>query len=108
MGGSLRLLYEGLDLNAFTKFNDWGHYDYHRQFNFTYPFQLLVDAGWNFRKTKPLKKQFKVGTYLEYRTLDQYSINRNDETVFPNRDYLDSSFTGYEWAVAVYMKLGLL
>lgn len=110
-GGSLRLLYKGLDFNSFFKFDDWGHYDYHRQFNWTYPFQMLLDFGWNFRHAKPLKNQFKVGAYVEFRTLDQYSFNRDEEVVFLNRDYFSGgafNHTGYEWAVGIYTKINLL
>ena len=105
-GGSLRLLYAGLDFNSFFKINDWGHYDYHRQFNWTYPFQMLLDVGWNFRHAKPLKEQFKVGSYFEWRSLDQYSFTRGEEVVFSSPDFPD--YEGYEWALGVYIKMNLL
>ena len=30
-----------------AKINDWGPYDYHRDFNLTYPVQLMGDMSFN-------------------------------------------------------------
>ena len=30
---------------VFAKFNDWGPYTFHRDFNLTYPMQLMADLS---------------------------------------------------------------
>ncbi|RMF56571.1 MAG: glycosidase, partial [Calditrichaeota bacterium] len=42
-GGDLRVLWGQFKLMSIIKINDWGPYDYHRDFNLTFPLQLMVD-----------------------------------------------------------------
>ena len=44
-GGDFRLTWKRLVLSGFAKFNDWGLYDFHRDFNLTFPVQLMGDVG---------------------------------------------------------------
>ncbi len=44
-GGDARLATGPLAFAAAAKFNDWGPYDYHRDFNLTYPVQLMGDLS---------------------------------------------------------------
>ena len=47
LGADARMMYKKFKLNAFVKFNDWGPYDYHKDFNLTFPFQCEVDLSTN-------------------------------------------------------------
>ncbi|MEM7435373.1 MAG: glycoside hydrolase family 2 TIM barrel-domain containing protein, partial [Myxococcota bacterium] len=37
------------NINYFLKFNDWGPYDYHKDFNLTFPLQVLLDLSYAYR-----------------------------------------------------------
>ncbi len=104
-GGTFSLFYKGLDIKTYLKFDDWGYYEFQRQFNITFPFQALFDIGWNFSPPRPFKEKWKVGTYLEWKTIDQFSQDRFgqdfDITKYP-------SGQAHEWAVGVYVHLNLL
>jgi beta-galactosidase len=73
-----RLLYERLSLAAWFKINDWGPFDYHRDFNFTYPLQALADLSYSLSLPKWfLPWQTRFGVRSKVRILDQFS-NRFD------------------------------
>lgn len=42
-GGDLRAIYKKMKLQGHVKVNDWGPFDYHRDFNLTFPLQLMLD-----------------------------------------------------------------
>ncbi|MEL6141760.1 MAG: glycosidase, partial [Bacteroidota bacterium] len=44
-GTDVRLIYKRLKLVSAIKFNDWGPFDYHRDFNQTFPFQFRLDLS---------------------------------------------------------------
>ena len=44
-GGSIRLAWEKALFTTSLLFDDWGPYDYHRDFNLTYPFQWYGDLS---------------------------------------------------------------
>jgi hypothetical protein len=44
-GGDVRLIYNKIKVETTVKFNDWGPFDYHRDFNLTYPVQLMLDLS---------------------------------------------------------------
>ena len=59
---------------TFAKFNDWGPYDYHRDFNLTFPVQLMGDISY----TLGMPDWFdmpptRFGIRGTWRSLDQYS-----------------------------------
>ena len=59
---------------AFKK-NDWGPYDYHRDFNLTYPLQLMGDVSVTLGMPRWFydTPQTRAGVSFTYRTLDQFS-----------------------------------
>ncbi|MFA7329464.1 MAG: glycosidase [Candidatus Delongbacteria bacterium] len=73
-GADARILRDGYKLVLGAKGNDWGPYDYHRDFNLTYPLQLSADGSlvlgepgwWDLPQTR-------LGLRLTWRSLDQYS-----------------------------------
>ncbi|WP_179335634.1 glycoside hydrolase family 2 TIM barrel-domain containing protein [Winogradskyella costae] len=44
-GGDVRLIYNKMKVETHVKINDWGPFDYHRDFNLTYPVQLMLDVS---------------------------------------------------------------
>ncbi|MCK7529844.1 MAG: hypothetical protein MZV63_01670 [Marinilabiliales bacterium] len=57
-----------------VKVNDWGPYDYHRDFNLTYPLQVKIDLSTTVSKPKWFDMpETRIGIRFTNRTLDQYS-----------------------------------
>lgn len=113
-GGDLRVVKGSTKLTAMAKVNDWGPYDYHRDYNLTYPMQLVLDLSkvvgksswWNIPQTR-------IGVSYTYRTLDSQSPrycpaeilnDLNEYECDPNA--LDVS-DGNEWQIMTYMHLNI-
>lgn len=74
MGLDLRMIYKKVRVNSFVRVNDWGPYDYHRDFNLTFPLQLMADLSTTLAKPGWLDlPETRIGIRGTYRTLDQYS-----------------------------------
>ena len=73
-GGDLRLVKRHLKLMAGAKFNDWGPYDYHRDFNLTFPQQFMGDASYVLGLPKWIDTpETRFGVRGTWRSLDKYS-----------------------------------
>ena len=46
-GAETRIVLGPVKLASFAKWDDWGPYDYHRDFNLTFPLQLGADLSWS-------------------------------------------------------------
>jgi hypothetical protein len=44
-GGDIRAIYKKMKLETHVKVNAWGPFDYHRDFNLTFPLQLMLDIS---------------------------------------------------------------
>lgn len=74
IGGDVRLIYKKIKLTHSFKLNDWGPYDYHRDFNLTYPVQLMLDLSTSVGKPDWfILPNTKIGIMGTWRTLDKYS-----------------------------------
>lgn len=113
-GIDIRTIYKKIKLTTIAKFNDWGPFDYHRDFNLTFPMQLIADISTEVGKPDwYLLPSTKVGIRGTFRTLDKYS-NRYSPTKildaagnwvpdpnaigFPN---------GNEWELRTYIQFNL-
>lgn len=73
-GGDIRMIYKNLKLTSTVKVDDWGPYDYHRDFNLTYPLQLMADFSTSVGKPKWIDlPNTRLGVRYTWRSLDQYS-----------------------------------
>ena len=73
-GGNLRLTWRKLAFATEVKIDDWGPYDYHRDFNLTFPFQWTGDLSWALVSPKWLGGMWtKFGVRAQFRTLDEFS-----------------------------------
>jgi hypothetical protein len=73
-GGDIRVIYKKLKLTSHVKVNDWGPFDYHRDFNLTFPLQIMADLS----TTVGLQDWFilpttQLGLRFTWRSLNQYS-----------------------------------
>lgn len=73
-GADVRAIYKKLKLVYAMKFDDWGPYDYHRDYNLTYPLQVSLDISTTFGKPDWfILPNTVIGIRGTWRTLDQYS-----------------------------------
>jgi hypothetical protein len=97
-GLDARLTTATFSFSGYARVNDWGPYDYHRDFNLTYPVQLMGDVSRTLGKPRWLGlQQTRAGVRMQWRSLDQYSPR-----------YVDpSGINGYEYEIRSYLDLVL-
>lgn len=100
-GADARLAWGATVFAAYAKANDFGPYDYHHDFNLTYPVQLMGDLS---RTVGPPSwlfdhPQTRVGVRATYRTLDTHSPR-----FVPD---VGSTANGREWEIRTYLDLAI-
>lgn len=113
-GGDIRFIMNSYKLTAMAKINDWGPYDYHRDFNLTYPLQLMADLSTSVGRPQWFDlPQTRLGLRFTWRSLDQYSprycptkvVNDIGEIVC---DPLAEGFSnGSEWEIRTYLHFSI-
>ncbi len=113
-GVDVRTIYKRMKLVTTAKIDDWGPFDYHRDFNQTFPLQLIGD--WSLEVAKPdwfMMPGTKIGLHATFRTLDQYS-NRYAPTTTVNsigQVVADPNAIGYpngnEWELRFYVQINI-
>jgi hypothetical protein len=113
-GMDLRMIYKRAKLNAFVRRNDWGPFDYHRDFNLTFPFQTMIDLStslgspswWDLPDTR-------IGVRGTYRTLDRFSPRyapaftvAGDGTLEPDPNAIGFD-NGTEWEIRTYVFINI-
>lgn len=110
-GDSTRLITRGgvearvdvsrLMVNAAVKIQDWGPFDYYRDYNLTFPLQLIGEATWTLDTPRWFfPNQTRIGLSGKFRLLDQYSP-RIDPALVVN------GVLGQEWEVKSYVRVSL-
>jgi hypothetical protein len=94
---------------TWVKINDFGPYDYHQDFNLTFPVHLMADLSYALGKPRWYGfPQTRIGIRGQWRSLDQYS-NR----YCPARDSFGAcdptapGENGTEWEIRTYMHISL-
>ncbi|MBP6430446.1 MAG: hypothetical protein KA319_01665 [Ferruginibacter sp.] len=73
-GFDIRTIYKKTKLMTIGKFNDWGPFDYHRDFNLTFPMQWIADLSTEIGKPDWfIQAGTKIGIRGTFRTLNKYS-----------------------------------
>jgi hypothetical protein len=113
-GIDVRTIYRKMKLMTIAKIDDWGPFDYHRDFNQTFPLQLIGD--WSFEVSKPdwfLMPGSKIGIRGTYRTLNRYS-NRYSPILSMNSlgQYVPNPNAigfpnGNEWEIRTYIQINI-
>jgi hypothetical protein len=114
VGGDIRTIYKKLKLITIARFNDWGPFDYHRDFNLTFPIQLMADLSTEIGKPDWfLLPTTKIGIRGTYRTLDKYS-NRYAPVIVldPNGNPVPDPYAigfpdGNEWEIRTYIQINI-
>lgn len=88
-------------IGGFVKVNDWGPYDYHHDFNLTYPLQLMGDISYSLGR--PLwffgQPYTRLGVRGTWRSLDIHSPRYSPT----GGDALPGYADGEEWEIRTYV-----
>lgn len=111
-GGDIRLALKTYKLIAAVKIDDWGPYDYHRDFNLTFPLQLMADLSTQvgFPEWFDLP-QTRLGVRGIWRSMDQYSPrycpgkSPDASGEFVCDPTIPGQPNGYEWEIRTYLHL---
>ena len=113
-GGDVRMLYKKMKVQAEAKFNDWGPYDYHRDFNLTFPTQLTLDISTTLGKPDWfILPSTEVGIRGTWRSLNEfsprYSPNAVPANTFPPEPIISNvGFdNGNEWEIRTYVHINI-
>ncbi|MGL2963574.1 glycosidase [Flavobacterium sp. RSB2_4_14] len=113
-GLDVKMIYNRLKLTSFVKVNDWGPFDYHRDFNLTYPLQLMADLSFGIGKPDWfILPGTRIGLRGTWRSLDQYSPRYNPTQVLDATGNLvpDPTAIGYsngvEWEIRTYVTINI-
>ena len=112
MGSELRAMHKNVKLSSHIRFNDWGPYDYHRDFNLTFPLQLMADVSGSLIKPDWFELPgTRVGLRGTWRSLDRYSPRyapvftrdlAGNTVPNPNAIGFDK---GVEWEIRSYVQI---
>ena len=113
-GMDFKMIYKKIKLNSFVKINDWGPFDYHRDFNLTFPVQLMTDISFGIGKPDWfILPGTRIGLRGTWRSLDKYS-NRFSPTFVPENTYpaipalSPVGFpNGQEWEIRTYIQINI-
>ena len=113
-GMDLRMIYKNVQLNSFVRVNDWGPYDYHRDFNLTFPLQLMADVSTSLGSPDWFDlPNTRIGIRGKYRNLDKYSPRYSPTQIVddsgamvpdPNAIGFDN---GNEWEIMTYVLINI-
>ena len=112
VGGDLRIIYKKLKLTSHVKVNDWGPFDYHRDFNLTFPLQLMADLSTTVgMQDWYILPSTQLGMRFTWRSLDQYSPRYLPNASEPFADEPIISPVGFdngrEWEIRTYVHFNI-
>ena len=102
-GLDIKTIYKTMKFTAGVKANDWGPFDYHRDFNLTFPLQLSADVSTTVgRPDWFLLPNTQLGLRFNWRSLDQFS---------PRYLYQGAEDLGFdngnEWELRTYIQINI-
>lgn len=112
-GADLRVIYRKVKLVSSLKLNDWGPFDYHRDFNLTYPVQTSLDLSTSVGKPNWfILPDTRIGIMGIWRSLDQYSPRYSPNqtaTEFATEPILTpvGFGNGSEWEIRTYIHINI-
>jgi hypothetical protein len=113
-GLDVNTIYNKLKLNTMVKVNDWGPYDYHRDFNLTFPLQLVADFSTTLGKPDWFEvPQTRLGIRGTFRTLNDFSpryaptYTTNDAGMRVPDPTAPGFDNGTEWEISTYIQIDI-
>lgn len=73
-GAAIRTWWRTLHVETKLHLDDWGPYDFHRDFNLTYPLQWYLDASYGLAPAGLEGLGTRFGVCAQFRTLDENSV----------------------------------
>lgn len=112
IGGDVRMIFNKIKLTHSFKINDWGPFDYHRDFNLTYPVQLMLDLSTTVGKPDWfILPNTQIGIRGTWRSLDQYSPRYSPNETLPFATSPIISPVGFgngnEWEIRTYVHINI-
>ncbi len=108
--GDLAMIYKKVKLMTTVKVNDWGPYDYYRDFNLTYPLQLIADFSTSSGKPSWfMLPGTRAGIRCVWRSLNQYSPRYAPTYIMSPTGEMEPDPTalgydnGNEWEIRAYL-----
>jgi hypothetical protein len=96
-GGGVNVLWDQLQVLTELQINDWGPFDYHRDFNITFPMQTYADVSYGVKTQDWLVDFFsRMGMSYRMRFLDEFSV-----------PIATSTGQSYVWEVRSYITFGI-
>ncbi len=112
-GIDLRLIGGPARFQGMVRVNDWGPYDYHRDFNLTFPLQLMGDISYSLGPPQWFDlPQTRFGVRATVRSLNEHSprycpaMSPDDFGRMACNPNLGSE-NGREWEIRTYLHIGL-
>jgi hypothetical protein len=97
-GGDFRVTWRSWAMSGYAKFNDYGPYDYYRDFNLTFPIQVMGDLSYNLGPARWLwLQQTRLGIRAASSYLNSYSGSRYVQTA------ADPQAWGHEFEIRTYL-----
>jgi len=111
-GFDVRTMYKKWKLMYALKVNDWGPFDYHRDFNLTFPVQTMLDLSLSLGKPDWfILPNTRIGVRGTWRALDQFSprYSPNVTAEFQNEPLISPvGFpNGDEWEFRTYIHINI-
>lgn len=112
-GADLRMIYNKMKITGMVKVNDWGPFDYHRDFNLTFPLQLILDVSTSVGKPNWfILPDTKVGLRGTWRSLNEFSPRYSPNataTPFATQPIISPvGFpNGSEWEIRTYIHINI-
>ncbi len=111
-GGDIRILYKNIKVQHAWKINDWGPFDYHRDFNLTYPVQLMLDISTTLGKPDWfILPNTQVGIRGTWRTMNEFSPRYLPNAALEFADAPIISPVGFgngnEWEIRTYVHINI-
>ncbi|WP_420553451.1 glycoside hydrolase family 2 TIM barrel-domain containing protein [Tenacibaculum aiptasiae] len=111
-GTDVRVIYKKMKITGAVKVNDWGPFDYHRDFNLTFPLQLMLDFSTSVGKQDWfILPSTKIGIRGTWRSLDEFSPRYlpNEALPFANSPIISpvGFGNGSEWEIRTYIHINI-
>ena len=112
VGADIRMVYKNIKVQHAFKINDWGPFDYHRDFNLTFPVQLMLDISTTIGKPDWfILPSTQVGIRGTWRTLDENSnryapLQGEEFATDPTISPVGFGF-GNEWEIRTYVHINI-
>lgn len=113
MGLDVKAIYKKLKVMYSLKLNDWGPFDYHRDFNLTYPYQTMLDISTTLGKPDWfILPSTQIGIRGTWRTMDQFSpryspnVKANEFATEPELSPVGFP-NGSEWEIRTYIHINI-